>query len=113
MTSKPLGHRKVRIMRNIFIASLIAVVATQAPAQGIPHYATVPVSNSDVANGDASDGLRHRIANAIERVCGSGQDVVNLQQFADISRCRRAARADADRQLTKLNTRNTLAARKR
>ena len=98
-------------MRNIFIASLIAGVATQAPAQGIPHYATVPVSNTDVANGEASDGLRVRIASAIERVCGSNADVATLEQFAEISRCRSAARADAARQLAKPETK--VAARNR
>ena len=98
-------------MRTIFIASLIAGVATQAPAQGVPHYATVPVSKSDVANGKANDGLRNRIANAIERVCGSNADVANLEQFAEVSRCRRAARAGADRQVTRPNTHNRIAAR--
>lgn len=100
-------------MRNIFIASLIAVVSTQATAQGIPSYATVPVAKSDVTNGEASGALRNRIAKAIERVCGSYADVVNVEQFADISRCRRAALANADRQLTKLGTGVRTAARAR
>ena len=99
-------------MRTVFIAGLLATFATQAPAQGIPHFATVPVARSDVANGALSNALRHRIAGAIERVCGSYADVVN-GQFAEISDCRRAAWADVDRQIAKLGTEIRIAARTR
>lgn len=99
-------------MRAVFIAGLFAAFATQAPAQGVPHFATVPVAKSDLAKGDLSNALRHRIAGAIERVCGSYGDVVN-GQFAEISKCRRAAWADVDRQIAKLGTEVRIAARAR
>lgn len=100
-------------MRNIVIASLVAIVSTQASAQGISHYVTVPVTKSDVANGEPGRELRKRIVNAIDRVCGSHADVVNLEQFADNSRCRRAALADVERQLAKPSAEVRTAARTR
>ena len=99
-------------MRTVFIAGLFAAFATQAPAQGVPYFATVPVAQSDVANGALSNAVRHRIAGAIERVCGSYADVVN-GQFAEISKCRRAAWADVDRQIATLGSEVRIAARAR
>lgn len=97
-------------MRSIVIATLLTVAATQASAQAGQHFATVPMSAAEVADGQTSAALRQRIDKAIERVCGSYGDVVN-GQFAEIADCRRAARADVERQIADLRKETRMAAR--
>ena len=101
-------------MRNLLIGSLLATLATQAPAQGSgQHIATVAVSQSQLTDGQPDKPLQRRIAAAVEKVCGAYSDVTNVEQFAANARCRRAARADVDRQLERIGGRVDVAARNR
>jgi UrcA family protein len=94
-------------MRNIVIIAGCLALASQASAQ--QRLATVPVSPSDVANGRTSDRLQSRIEAAIGTVCGSNADT--LEQFVELARCRKQARADAIRQITAMEQSVRTAAR--
>ncbi len=84
------------IMRTIIIGGLVAILAMQGPAgaQDI-RIVTVPVHMSDHAD---PAGLRTRVAGAIVRSCGT-YAAAPYDQWADIARCRKQAKAMSERQV--------------
>lgn len=100
-------------MRKFIVASLFAVMATQALAEDTSlRSSIVSISAEEIGNGKAGKKLRHRLAMAIEEVCGSYASASDWQ-VAEIDRCRKAAWNDANRQVAQLQSERILAARGR
>ncbi|HET7709144.1 MAG TPA: UrcA family protein [Sphingomicrobium sp.] len=99
-------------MRKVaLVAFLIVVGATSARAEEISHrIATFSVSSDEVAGNKASPQLQNRIGRAIDAVCGTAAD--SLEQYAELARCRKSARAAVVEQIARNSRANMLAARK-
>jgi UrcA family protein len=99
-------------MRNIYLlAGLLIAAATPATAEEVSQrIAAISLSRSDVVDGLASSRLQARIGRAVDTVCGGPAD--SLEQFADIARCRKSARAAIAERLAKKSQQTMVAARK-
>ncbi|MBW8744166.1 MAG: UrcA family protein [Sphingomonas sp.] len=86
-------------MPKILSAALGAIgLLTGAPA--LAHDSAVTVRVTDLNMSDPHDAakLRHRIASAMEQVCGSYATVERADEDI-VTSCRRAARAELEHQL--------------
>lgn len=99
-------------MRTMYLAAcLIAAAAAPANAEDVSQrIAALSVSGSQIVNGKADTDLQSRVAYAVDLVCGTTAD--SLEQYADLARCRKAARAAVAEQIAKHSQSQMLAARK-
>ena len=99
-------------MRIIHLAAgLLVATATPATAEEISQrISTISVASSDIVQGEASARLQARITRAVENVCGTSADT--LEQFADLARCKKLARAAIAEQLARQSLASTVASRK-
>jgi UrcA family protein len=90
-------------MRTLTIA-LAAMLASPAPlaAQMAPsdlRTAPVVIGDLNLASAPGMKTLERRVARALEEVCSSYVNAVELGEEMQVTKCRRTARADFDRQL--------------
>jgi UrcA family protein len=92
-------------MRNAIICSAIALAAiglgAAAPAQARHAEKAIHYGDLDLSRPDDATTLRHRIARALETVCGS-YATVEPSQTDTIDRCRADARQRADTELARV-----------
>jgi UrcA family protein len=83
-------------------AAIGAVLSLTGPVHAEPVEAVtakVIIGDLDLASDHGKSVLKHRIAGAIEEVCGSYANVTDWNELESIDACRRAARQSADQQL--------------
>lgn len=82
------------------LAAAAAFGAVQAPIDiDAPPSAVVQLGDLDLGSAHGKSVLKHRIASAIEEVCGSYANVTESSELDRIGMCRVAARQSADDQL--------------
>lgn len=92
--------------KTIGLIALLTAVAASSPAQAQEEGTViVRVSRADLALSDRS--LHHKIAMAIEEVCGS-YAVVESSQWPTIDDCRSAAWSGVRQQLAELKSSETV-----
>jgi UrcA family protein len=86
---------------TIFAAALAASgAAVQAPVNvDASRSAVVQIGDLDLASDHGKSVLKHRIASAIEEVCGSYANVTDWNELESIDACRASAKQSADQQL--------------
>ena len=99
-------------MRNICLAAclIIAAAAPVSAEEVSQRIAAVSLTGGQVANGKPSAQLQVRIDHAVSEVCGTTADT--LDQYTDLVRCRKAARAAVAEQIARHSRSHMLAARK-
>ncbi|HVH48748.1 MAG TPA: UrcA family protein [Sphingomicrobium sp.] len=98
-------------MRTITLAACLIITGAasanaQEPAQRI---AALSVTTTELNDAKANPQLQDRIGKAVDEVCGTTADT--LDQFTDLARCRKSARAAVVDQLGR-HSRKMVAARK-
>jgi len=89
-------------MRNTILitaAAAAAAFAMPAHAQTVVRSQSVSTAGLDLGTAAGRAGFQRRLAAAVETVCGSYAGVSDTEQ-RDIGRCRRAAWAGVETQLT-------------
>jgi UrcA family protein len=95
-----------------FAAAVILTAAAQAETPiniDEPRSAVVQLGDLNLASPQGRSALNHRVASAIEEVCGSYSNVTEPSEIDRIDACRMAARQSADRQLAERSTNLKLA----
>jgi UrcA family protein len=100
-------------MRAIFILAAALSVSTQAgAAQPLP-TALVNIGDIDLGSGSGQRVLAHRIAAAVEEVCGSYANASEPVEQSQVDDCRASAMASARQQLARRSDAVQVAARER
>jgi UrcA family protein len=91
-----------------------AAIAIAAPLQAAPVMqsitASVDIADLNLASSSGQRVLSHRIASAVEQVCGSYANAREQYEQMRVDACRAAAMADAHRQIASKSTVLRLAA---
>lgn len=84
----------------LLLASLFALAGAPAPIviQSGP-VAIVRLADLDLASPAGQRVLKHRLAGAIEEVCGSYANVTDWAEIDGVTQCRASATRSAERQL--------------
>jgi UrcA family protein len=98
-------------MCKVYLAACLIVASVTPANAGEPaqRISVLSVSSGDLADAKASPALQNRIGKAVDEVCGTTVD--SLDQFTDLVRCRKSARAAVVEQISR-NSRKMVAARK-
>ena len=87
---------------RISLLVLAAATATATQALAEPRSATVIVSSADFSSPSARARLDHRIAAAVEQVCGS-YATIEAYQTPEMDACWRAARSQVEARLGRVD----------